>query len=62
MWIADGDIMNSGNCAANGTDCLFHCQVNDELIECFEKKIQAAIGRVWGEGDSESAMTKVDNG
>ena len=35
---------------------------NRELIERFVRKIQAAIGRVWGEGDSVPAMTKVQNG
>ena len=38
---------------------------NRELIKRFDRKIQVAIGRVWGEGDSVSAMTamtEVDNG
>ena len=34
---------------------------NQELIERFEKKIQDAMGRVWGEGNSVLTMTKVGN-
>ena len=35
---------------------------NRELIERFDKKIEAAIGRVWSVDDSASEMTKADNG
>ena len=31
---------------------------NRELIERFEKKIQAAIGRVWEEAEAETGDTK----
>ena len=34
---------------------------NRELVKRMEGKIRAAIGRVWGEGDSVPAMTKVEN-
>ena len=34
---------------------------NRELVERMEGKIRAAIGRVWGKGDTVPAMTKVEN-
>jgi hypothetical protein len=34
---------------------------NRELIERFEKKIQATIARVWGEDEQSSAETKAKN-
>ena len=35
---------------------------NRELVERFEKKIQDAVGRVWGQGNSVLTMTKVGDG
>ena len=34
---------------------------NRELVERMEGKIRAAIGRVWGKGDTVPATTKVEN-